>query len=173
MRRLMTAIALGWFVVPSVSYAQDPWKAVTSIATDTRVRVEATGARRISGRLLRADDTEIVIVDSFGDVARFRRQDVSIVEQLVGNADAKKRGARKGFLWGAVLSVLGTYGTLANGGAKELSIVYGTFMGGGALIGFLLADNPSYVVVYRARLQQLPGERPPSTQAAELADLTD
>jgi hypothetical protein len=146
----MTLIVLGWLALPSLSHAQEPWSAVTSIATDTQVRVQATAGRRVSGRLLRANDTEIVVVNAFGDVARFSRQDVQIVEQLIGNADSKKRGARKGFLWGAILSVLGTYGTLANGGAKELSIVYGTFMGGGALVGYLLADSPSYVTVYRA-----------------------
>jgi hypothetical protein len=148
----MTVIALGWFVFPSICHAQGQWSAVTSLAAETPVRVEGTANRRTAARLLRADDSEIVLVNAFGDVARFSRQDVRLVEQLIGNADSKKRGARKGFLWGAALSLLGTYGTLANGGAKELSIVYGTFMGGGALIGALLADSPSYVVVYRATI---------------------
>lgn len=150
MDRVMTVIVLGWLVVPSVSHAQDQWGAVTSIAPDTRVRVEGTAGTRVTGRMLRADDRELVVVNPFGDAARFSRQDVRIVEQLAGNADSKTRGARKGFLWGVVLSALGTYGTLANGGAKELAIVYGTFMGGGAVAGYLLAKSPSYVVVYRA-----------------------
>ena len=150
MGSVMTLIVLGWFVLPSIADAQHQWSAVTSLAADTPVRVEGTANRRTTARLLRADDSEIVLVNAFGDVARFSRQDVRLVEQVIGNADSKKRGARKGFLWGAALSLLGTYGTLANGGAKELSIVYGTFMGGGALTGYLLADSPSYVVVYRA-----------------------
>ena len=152
MRSVMTLIVLVWFAVPSISHAQGQWSDVTSLAVDTTIRVEGTANRRTTARLLRADDNEIVLVNAFGDVARFSRPDVRLVEQIIGNADSKKRGARKGFLWGAALSALGTYGTLANGGAKELSIVYGTFMGGGALIGALLADSVSYVVVYRATI---------------------
>jgi len=151
-RRVMTIMVFGWLVVPSISHAQDQWGSVMSMPPDTRVRVEGTAGNRVTVRLLRADDSELVVVNPFGNASRFSRQEIRIVEQLVGNADSKKRGARKGFLWGVVLSVLGTYGTLANGGAKELSIVYGTFMGGGALTGYLLAKSPSYVVVYRATI---------------------
>lgn len=152
MHRLTTFIALGWLLLPSVSHAQDQWSAVTSIAPDTQVRVEGTTDRRATGRLLRATDSELVVVNAFGDVARFARNDVQVVAQLVGKPGSKRRGARKGFLWGALLSALGTYGTLANGGAKELSIVYGAFMGGGALTGYLLADSDSYAIVYRATM---------------------
>lgn len=152
MRSVLTVIVLVSFAVPSIAHAQGQWSAVTSLAVDTLVRVEGTSNRRTTARLLRADDREIVLVNAFGDVARFSRHDVRLVEQVIGNADAKKRGARKGFLWGAALSALGTYGTLANGGAKELSIVYGTLMGGGALIGALLAESASYMVVYRATI---------------------
>jgi hypothetical protein len=141
---------IGWLALTSTVHAQPNWQTVMGLPPEQTVRVRAIDGRGATGRVFSIDQATIEVLTRFKDVARFRREDVQLVEKLVGDPDAKKRGAKKGFLWGVLLSALGTIGPMMADGPSKLPYVYGTFVGGGAAIGALTAESsPTWIVVYR------------------------
>lgn len=148
MRRL--GMCVGWLALASVLHAQSDWTAVQHLAPgSTRVRVEA-GSRRGTGSVYRVTDSEIAISNEYGDIAHFSRQDVQRIEQILGRSNARKRGTIIGFLAGAGLSTIATLSSGERGDRRkhELPLIYGVTMGGGALVGRLLADAERTQVIY-------------------------
>ena len=144
------AIFVGWLTLASVAHAQSDWAAVQQLATGhSQVRIEA-GGRRAAGTISRVTDSEIVIRNAYGDVAHFDRQQVSRVEQVIGGSSAKKRGVVIGFLAGAGVSAIAAWSSGERGDRRkhELPLIYGVTMGGGALLGGLLADAERTQLIY-------------------------
>ena len=143
-------IGVGWLALASVVHAQSDWSAVQQLGPGTvQIRVDA-GNRSATGAVQRVTDSEIVVRNEFGDVAHFNRQDVRRVQQLLGRPNAKKRGMLIGFLAGAGLSAIATLSSAERGDRRkhELPVIYAATMGGGALIGGLLADSERAHVIY-------------------------
>jgi hypothetical protein len=151
MRTLITAIIVGWSVYPPGLQAQSDWTAVQKLVAGTGIRVEAD-SRRATGILHSATDSEIVVANSFGDLAHFDRQDVQRILEVFGRPDAKKRGAIIGFAVGAGWAALATIGSAERDDdrrRRELPLVWAILAGGGAAIGAWMADEVRTVVVYR------------------------
>jgi hypothetical protein len=143
-------VGVAWLALVSVLHAQPDWAAVQQLAAGSiQVRVEA-GNRRASGSIHRVTDSEIAIRNAYGDIAHFNRQDVQRIEQVVGPSGGRKRGMIIGFLAGAGLSAIATLSSGERGDKRrhELPLIYGVTMGGGALLGALLAESDRTHVIY-------------------------
>ena len=150
MRWLLAAGVAGCLLVSPDVRAQATWDVVVGIPADSHIRVSGPTSKRVTGRILKVDATGISLVNRHADLKRFRKEEVLLVEKLLGDPDERARGARKGFLWGSALAALGTYGTLMGGGGEKLAILYGVTMGGGTALGALTAKRTArWVVVYR------------------------
>jgi hypothetical protein len=148
MRKPITPIIAGWFIFSSILYGQTDWSTVQRLAAGTPVRVEA-GSRRATGSVHSATDTELSILGSSKDIARFDRKEINRVELVVGDLHSKRRGARKGALWSAPLIIPATLGAELGGmDRKVLPIAYCLIICGGAAIGAWMADAPKTVVLY-------------------------
>ena len=148
MRRLVMSV--GWLALASVLHAQSDWTAVHQLTAGTsRVRIEA-GNRRGAGVVNRVTDSEITITNEHGDIAYFNRQDVQRVELILSRSNARPRGTIIGFLAGAGLSAIATASSGERGDRRkhELPLIYGVTMGGGALLGRLLAEKERTRVIY-------------------------
>jgi hypothetical protein len=149
MRTLAIAIVVGWFVYPCAVHAQSDWTAVQRLAAGTRIRVEA-GARRAEGALHSATDVELAVINGFGAIARFNRNEVERVEGFVGDPHPKRRGARKGALWSSLLIIPATLSAEMGGmDRKALPFAYCLILCGGAAVGAWMADDAQTTVIYQ------------------------
>jgi hypothetical protein len=149
MRTLAIAIVVGWLVYPSVTHAQSDWSAVQKLAAGTPLRVGA-GPRRAEGALHSATDVELTVINRFGDIARFDRNEVERVEVFVGDPHPKRRGARKGALWSSLLIIPATLSAEMGGmDRKALPFAYCMIICGGAAIGAWLADDARTTLIYQ------------------------
>ena len=147
MRTLIVFVA-GWLAASPALAAQSDWTAVQRLAAGTAIRVSA-GPRRATGTLHSATDTELAIV-SGNDVARFARNEVDQVEEVIGEPHPKRRGAVKGALWSLLLAVPATISAGMGGmDPKYLPLAYCFIICGGAAIGAWVADDAATRVVYR------------------------
>ena len=143
-------IAVGWLALASVLHGQSDWAAVEQLVSgSTQVRIIA-GSRRVTGTVYRVSDSEIAVTNAYGDIAHFNRHDVQRVEQIVGPSKGKTRGMIVGFLAGAGLSAIATLSSGERGERRkqELPVIYAVTMGGGALLGALMADSEHTRVIY-------------------------
>lgn len=149
MRTLIAMIVVGWFVFSPVLHSQTDWSAVQKLPVGTTVRVEA-GPRRGTGTVHSSSDTELAILNGFGDIARFDRKEVERVEAFVGDPHPKRRGAKKGALWSSLLIIPATFSAEMGGmDRKALPVAYCMIICGGAAIGAWMADDAQTVIVYR------------------------
>ena len=148
MRRLV--IAVGWLTLATAAEAQSDWAAIHQLAGGSaEVRVDA-GHRKARGMVHHVTDSSIDIKNAYGEIAHFNRQDVRRIERVMGGANAKRRGAIVGFVIGAGLSTIATVSSGERGDRRrhELPVLYGVTMGGGALLGALLADAEQTELLY-------------------------
>jgi len=139
----------GWFASSAFVAAQSDWSAVQQLTVGADIRVSA-GARRATGKLHIASDTEIAVLSAVSDIARFARQDVDLVEEVIGHPHPKRRGAVKGALWSSLLAVPATISAGMGGmEQKYLPLAYCLIICGGAAIGAWIADDATTRVVYR------------------------
>ena len=150
MRTPIVFFVAGWLSASSTFVsAQSDWAAVQNLTVGTAIRVSA-GARRASGKLHVASDTEIAVLNGFNDIARFARKDVDLVEEVVGDPHPKRRGAVKGALWSLLLTIPATISAGMGGmEQKYLPLAYCFIICGGAAIGAWIADDAATRVVYR------------------------
>jgi len=94
--RPIIAMIVGWLACSTLVAAQSDsarvqaqanWQNVMGLQPEQTVRVRATDGRGATGRVFRVDDTHIEVLSRFKDVARFRREDVQLVEKLLGDPD--------------------------------------------------------------------------------------
>ncbi len=149
MHTLIALIVVGWFVFSPVLHCQTDWSAVRKLTGGTTVRVEA-GSRRPTGTVHSASDTELAILNSFGDIARFDRKEIERVELFVGDPHPKRRAAKKGALWSSLLIIPATLGAEMGGmDRRALPFAYCMIICSGAAIGAWMADDGQIVVIYR------------------------
>lgn len=126
--------------------AQDPWDGVRNLAPGSLTQVHRAGASKVKGRLVRADDTEVVLTADRREV-RIARSEVDRVR--IRTAARRARNAGVGGLIGALagmatagifIASVGDFGTEAVAGMGVLGA------GTGAAIG---AAIPGYRTVYR------------------------
>ena len=148
MRTIINLIAAGWFTVSPVLHAQSDWSAVQNLAAGTLVRVEA-GSRHATGSVQTATDSELSVVNSSKDVARFDRNDIDRVAVFVGARHPKRQGAKKGALWSLPLIIPATLAAEMGGmDRKALPFAYCLIVCSSAAIGAWAADAPKTVVIY-------------------------
>ncbi len=143
-------LVAGWLAASSAFVsAQSDWTAVQKLTVGTAIRVSA-GARRATGQLHIASDTEIAVLNGVSDIARFARKDVDLVEEVIGEPHPKRRGAVKGALWSLLLAIPATISAEMGGMEhKYLPLAYCFIICGGAAIGAWIADDAATRVVYR------------------------
>jgi hypothetical protein len=150
MKHIMMALIVVWFSIAAPLKAQEDWRAVSSQRPHVILRVASTDNRRASGTILNVNDTQISIVNEYGEVARFQRGDVRIVEQLVGIPHAKRRGFLKGLAWGALAGIGLSLGPTMAGAEEGIPYVFAVAMGGGAAIGARRARRSAgWIIIYR------------------------
>lgn len=150
MRALVVILVAGWVAVSSTLVsAQSDWAGVRNISAGTAIRVSA-GARRATGTLHIVSDTDIAVLNAFNDIVTFARNDVDLVEEVIGNPHPKRRGAVKGALWSLLLVVPATISARLGGmEQKYLPLAYCFIVCGGAAVGAWIAEDAVTRVVYR------------------------
>ena len=149
MRTPIVFFVAGWLSASAFVSAQSDWTAVQQLAPGTAVRVSA-GARRATGSLHTATDSDIAVLNGFNDITRFPRKDVDLIEEVLGEPHPKRRGAIKGALWSLLLTVPATISAAMGGmDGKYLPLAYCFIICGGAAIGAWVAEDAATRLVYR------------------------
>lgn len=147
--RTLILIVVGWLVCTTSMSAQvDSWDRVQA-AKNQVIRVKAVDGRRATGTIAGIDDTNLSIVSSMGDVARFTRNDVQLVERQVTPPKSKGRDVAKGVAWGAGLGVGLSLGPMMAGAARPVPYMIVTSSAIGAAIGGRGGDPGIWSTIYR------------------------